>query len=326
MDRRSAQGIVTRDDLLARVTPALSKVSSEGPFQTCMLQNRILKATITIPPAKPKPRTSVLPLPRKAQSMAPTPTNPATRKARFLNLLGLARNTFGVSNASITSHWQVFGHSARRLESSNRLAQKPAVHADVRAGDETAGRRTGQEEARADEFTRLAEAAHRGVSPNGLRARGRRAVVVEEQLAILFGREKTRGDRVHAHALRRPFAREELRQVQHSRLGRRVGDDARQRHVRGDAGDVDDAAPATPAHRRAELLARQQHAADQIQIEVGLPVLDLDLLEQIFSGDRDFRIVAAGRVDENGWGAQPRFDLAVRLGEAGARNSVRSEE
>ena len=61
----------------------------------------------------------------------------------------------------------------------NRLAQEPAVHPDVRAGDKSAGLGAGEENRRADEFARFAEAPQRRMGPNGPGAGGRRAIVVE---------------------------------------------------------------------------------------------------------------------------------------------------
>ena len=173
----------------------------------------------------------------------------------------------------------------------------------------------GEEKTCAHQLVRFAEAVHRRVSPDGLRARGGRAVFVEEQLAVLLGGEEARRECVHAHALRRPLAGEELREAQDRRLGRRVGHDARERQVRGDAGDVDDAAAPALAHRRAEFLTGQQHAAGEIEVEVRLPVGERDLLERALGGDGDLRGVASCGVHENRRRTELGFDLLVRLAE-----------
>ena len=115
--------------------------------------------------------------------------------------------------------------------SSDRLAQESAVDSDVAAGDETAGVVTGEEHRRADEFPRLAESAHGRVTPNGLRPSGGGTVVVEQQLAILFGGKKARCDGIHADAFGGPFASEELREIEHGRFGRGIGDHARERQM-----------------------------------------------------------------------------------------------
>ena len=90
--------------------------------------------------------------------------------------------------------------------SLNRLAQIPAIHANVRARDKTGCSVTRQEYARADEFAGIAEAAHWRVSPNRLRPRSRRSVVVEQEFSILFCREETGRQRIYTHPSFRPLA------------------------------------------------------------------------------------------------------------------------
>src|SRR5688572_13461696 len=96
------------------------------------------------------------------------------------------------------------------LRRSNRLRQEPAIDAEVDAGDEAAGPAAGQEHGGTDQLAPLAEAGHRRVAENRLGAGRRRAVGVVEQRAVLLGGEEAGRDRVHAHALRRPLAGEEL--------------------------------------------------------------------------------------------------------------------
>ena len=93
-----------------------------------------------------------------------------------------------------------------------------------------------------------------------------------------------------------------------------------------DAGDVDDAALAALAHRRSEFLAGQQGAPDQVEIEIGLPVLQGDVLEGVVRCDRDLRIVAPGGIDQDGRNAQAGLDTLAGLGQAGAGHRIRGKE
>ena len=68
----------------------------------------------------------------------------------------------------------------------------------------------------------------------------------------------------------------------------------RERQVRRHAGDVDDAALAALRHRGAELLAGQQRATDEVEVEVGPPVVGRDGLEGPLGRDGDLRVVATG--------------------------------
>src|SRR5205814_3465808 len=97
----------------------------------------------------------------------------------------------------------------------DRLRQKSTIDANISARHEAAGFMAGQENRGANQLVRLAKAAHRCMAEDRFRARRRRTVVIEKQFAILFGREKTRRNRIDPHPFSRPFAREKLRQAQH---------------------------------------------------------------------------------------------------------------
>src|SRR5438094_9261074 len=88
----------------------------------------------------------------------------------------------------------------------NRVCQKAAVHADVGPGNEARRLVAGQEKRRADKFLTASETAHRRVAENSLGARGRCAIIVKQQLAILLCWEKTGADRVDADAFGGPIA------------------------------------------------------------------------------------------------------------------------
>ena len=125
----------------------------------------------------------------------------------------------------------------------------------------------GQPDDRAGQLLRPPEAGHRRVPDDLLAPRGVGAVGVHQQGAVLLGGEEAGAEGVDPHPARCPLAGQELRQVQHGGLGRRVGDDARERRHPRQGGDVDDAPPARFQHRPAEDLARQQDAADQVEVE-----------------------------------------------------------
>ena len=123
-----------------------------------------------------------------------------------------------------------------------------------------------------------------------------------------------------------PFPGQKTGQVQHRRFGGRISDHARDRQVAGHAGDVDDAALAPGDHGGSKFLAGQQHAANQVQIKIRLPVPQVDLLERALRANRHLRIVPAGGVDQNARAAQGLRDGPVRLGEARFLRCVRREK
>ena len=81
------------------------------------------------------------------------------------------------------------------------------------------------------------------------------------------------------------------------------------------AGDVDDAAFAALAHRRAELLAGEQHTAGEIHVEVRLPILKFDGFKRMICGDRHLGIIAAGGIDQNRGRAERGFKFLMRFAE-----------
>jgi len=204
----------------------------------------------------------------------------------------------------------------------NGLGQEPAVDAEVGARDEAAGAIAGQENTGTDEFVRFTEAAHGGVVPDVAGARAGRAIFVEQQLAVLFGGEESGRDGVDADTARGPFSSEEERNVEDGGLGGGIGDDTRERQVGGDAGDIDDAAASAARHGRAEFLARDEHAATEVQIEILLPVGQGDLLEGLLGRDGDFRGVATCGVDQDAGRPEGGFQFFVCFGQAAARQRV----
>src|ERR1041385_2412774 len=84
----------------------------------------------------------------------------------------------------------------------------------------------------------------------------------------------------------------------------------------GNAGDVDDAAFAARDHCGTEFLARQKYAADEIQIEIGVPRFERDFFEWIIWCGRHLGVIAAGGIDENAPGSERFFDGLVRSLEA----------
>ena len=84
--------------------------------------------------------------------------------------------------------------------SLNRRRQKSSVNADIRTGDEAAGRVRREEHRCADQALGTAKAIHRRVGEDLLAALGWGTVVFKGQAAVLLGREEARGDGVDPHA------------------------------------------------------------------------------------------------------------------------------
>ena len=107
---------------------------------------------------------------------------------------------------------------------------------------------------------------------------------LQQHPPVLLGREEAGGDRVDAHALRRPLAGQALRQVEHRRLRRRVGHHPRQREDRRHRRDVDDAALARPrpSSRRTPgtAAARRRRGSGRNR----LPAVERDAFERGCSG------------------------------------------
>ncbi len=108
---------------------------------------------------------------------------------------------------------------------SNRLRQEPAIDTNIAAGDETAGFGTGEKDRRANQFVGFAKTSHGRVTQDGLGAGSGRAVGIEEELTILFGGKEPGRNGVNSDAFGGPFTREQLRQVDYSGFGCRIGDD-----------------------------------------------------------------------------------------------------
>ena len=112
------------------------------------------------------------------------------------------------SHCSHNSLWNESFQPAGGSHASDRLGQEAPVHADIGAGDETAGSRTGEEQRHADEFGGLAETANGRVTQNALSPWSGRAILVKEQTTILFCRKETGRDGIDPHPVFRPFPRQ----------------------------------------------------------------------------------------------------------------------
>src|SRR5258705_6819482 len=69
--------------------------------------------------------------------------------------------------------------------------------------------------------------------------------------------------------------------------------------MRGDTGDIDNTAASSIGHGRTELLAREQYAANKVEVEILQPIRQLNLLEWPLGGHGHLRIIAAGRVNQH---------------------------
>ena len=213
-----------------------------------------------------------------------------------------------------------------RTAKLNRLRKKAPIDADVGACDERARSRAGEKNGSTGEFAGFAEAIHWGVTEDGGSARRGGSVFLKEQAAILVGRKKAWRDGVYTHAAGGPFAREKLCQAENGSLGGGVGDDAGKRDVRGDAGDVDDAAFFGGEHGRAKNLARQQGAAHEVEIKIGGPICGGDGGEVVVGRDGDFWVIAAGGVHEDSGRAELCDGGVEEIRQALARTGVRFEK
>src|SRR5277367_323113 len=208
--------------------------------------------------------------------------------------------------------------SARGSEPSNAAAEKSAVDANVRASHVTARAPACQEYARADQIARLAEFGHRRMLQYRLRALGRRPIVIEKKCSVLSRRKKPGRDRIDAYAASGPLARQESGQAQHRGFGRRVRHHSRQRNVRRHAGQVDDAARTARRHRAAELLAWKESSTNNIKVEVGAPIVLVDMLERGVSSHRHASTIATGGVHQNCGRAERIFNKLMSATQAGS--------
>ncbi len=104
------------------------------------------------------------------------------------------------------------------------------------------------------------------------------------QSAILLGGEKNGANRIDANPHRRPFPRQELRQVNYGGFRGGVGDNSRERNDSGHRRDIDDAAGSTLDHAFSKDLGREQDSANQIQIEDLSPCVELEIAQKSAPG------------------------------------------
>src|SRR4051812_40878007 len=96
--------------------------------------------------------------------------------------------------------------------------------------------------------------------------------------------------------------------------------------MRGDARNVDDRTSVASHHRRAEFLAGQQYAANEIEVEVRLPISQGDLFEWKLGSNCDFRIISASGVYENSWCAKRFLNRLMCYLKALSINRISREE
>ena len=117
------------------------------------------------------------------------------------------------------------------------------------------------------ELLGVAEAAERGLVDHGLAARGRGAVLLQEELAVLVGDEEAGGHRVHAQAvavLGAEFNREPAGEVVDRGLGVRVTQHAGDRAIGGHRREIHDRSLLL-VHQGLGENERREHRALQIQ-------------------------------------------------------------
>ena len=86
--------------------------------------------------------------------------------------------------------------------------------------------------------------------------------------------------------------------------------------MRGDAGDINNAAAAALAHGGAKLPGRQERSADEVEVEIGAPVRGIDFLKRILGSNGRGSGIAARGADEDGEFAKPCPDGLVGAGAA----------
>jgi len=204
--------------------------------------------------------------------------------------------------------------------------EESAVDGKIDPGDETAGGGAREEYCGADQLRGLTKATHGGAAKDRFGTRGWLAALVKKEAAILLGWEEAGGERIDADAAGRPFAGEELAEVEDSGLSGGVGDNAAEWQVGGDTGDIDDTAAPALAHSGAKFLAWEESATHEIEVETRHPVGGGDFLEGVVGSDGDRGIVAAGGADENAGGPEAALDGLVGLGETARACGVADEK
>src|SRR5690349_6439200 len=96
--------------------------------------------------------------------------------------------------------------------------------------------------------------------------------------------------------------------------------------MRGNAGDVDNAALFPREHARPKLLAWQQRPANQVQIRVGLPIRQCNLFERSLSANRYLWFSPTGSVDKYGWSAESAENRLMGCAQAILANRIGFEE
>lgn len=125
-------------------------------------------------------------------------------------------------------------HWAKPLSKLNRGGEEAAVDTDIGASDKTGSPWRGQKHRGPDQFFGAAKTAHRGVAENLLGPFGGAAILVKQEPAVLFSREKTRGQGIHSHPLGGPLASQKFAEIEHRRLGGRISNHPRQGQMGAD--------------------------------------------------------------------------------------------
>ena len=194
----------------------------------------------------------------------------------------------------------------------SRISGEAAVDGENNAGYEAGLALVAEEQQSTRQILGYAEATQGSVGDYLVRARGKRAVLVEEQSLVLVRREEAGSYRVDSDADIGKMNRHELGEVRDSRLRRRICGDSRERSVGVHGGDVENRRILLAYHVLCKALRGEQRA-EEVEIENKLNALGVEVEESLDSlclvgyvlklecvfGRRAERRVAARTVDED---------------------------
>lgn len=206
------------------------------------------------------------------------------------------------------------------------MGEKTTIDSKINACDEAGGFGAGEKDDGAGQFVSRAEALHWSVVEDALGARSRGAIFLEKQASVLFRGKEAGGEGVDSHSMRSPLAGKELGEVEDRGFGGRVSDDAAERQMRGDTGDVNDAALLAFDHFPAKDLAGEEGAADEIEIEGFAPGGEVEAGEGVLRGNGDIWGVASGGIDQNGRRTKLGGDSRVEVLHTGWIGGVNREK
>ena len=194
----------------------------------------------------------------------------------------------------------------------SRISGEAAVDGENNAGYEAGLALVAEEQQSTRQILGHAEATQGSVGDYLVRARGERAVLVEEQSLVLVRREEAGSYRIDSDADIGKMNRHELGEVRNSRLRRRVCGDSRERSVGVHGGDVENSRVLLAYHVLCKALRGEQRA-EEVKIENKLNAFGVEVEESLDSlclvgyvleleyvfGRRAERRVAARTVDED---------------------------